>query len=92
MVGIGQSCNHKAATVCRIEKIMRNGLTSPSCTSSSNEWLPCRKEAEPTKFENLNFNRKEFSDKGKHRRLLISTPKINFEPLASSLKKKITLK
>ena len=56
MAGMGQSYNHVAAAMFRVEAAVRNGLTKPSCTSSSNEWLPCRKEVESSKIKNLNFN------------------------------------
>ena len=75
MAGMGQSCNHVAAAIFRVEAAVRNGLANPSCTSSSNEWLPCRKEVEPSKIKNLNFNREGFVDRGKQKRSLFSTPK-----------------
>ena len=58
MVGMGQSCNHVAAAAFRVEAAARNN--KPSCTSSSNEWLPCRKEVEPSKIKSVNFNREGF--------------------------------
>ena len=32
MTGMGQSCNHDAAALCKIDAVVRNGLTDPSCT------------------------------------------------------------
>ena len=75
MAGMGQSCNHVAAAMFRVEAAVRNGLTNPSCTSSSNEWLPCRKEVEPSKIKNLNLNREGFGDRGKQRGYSFQHPK-----------------
>ena len=87
MAGMSQSWNYVAAALFRVEAAVRNGLTNPSCASSSNEWLPCRKEVEPSKIKNLNFNQKVFGDRGKQKRLLISTSNKNFQPLASCSRK-----
>ena len=91
MAGMGQSCNHVAAAMFRVEAAVRNGLTNPSCTSSSNEWLPCRKEVEPSKIKNFNFNQDGFGDRGKQKRSLVSRPKKNFQPLASCSRKLLNL-
>ena len=34
MAGMGQTCNHVASAMYRVEAAVRNGLTNPSCTSS----------------------------------------------------------
>jgi len=91
MAGMGQTCNHVAAAMFRVEAAVRNGLTNPACTSSSNEWLPCRKEVAPTKIKNLNFNRDDFASRGKKKRPLVSTPKKVFNPLAKNTKKLLDL-
>ena len=91
MAGMGQSCNHVAAAMFRVEAAVRNVLTNPSCTSSSNKWLPYWKEVEPSKIKNLNFNRERFGDRGKKKRSLISTPKSNFQSLASCSEKLLNL-
>ena len=44
MTGVGETCNHVAAAMFRVEAAVRTGLTNPSCTSSANECLPCRKD------------------------------------------------
>ena len=43
MADMGQSCNHDAVAIYRIEAAVRNWLTSPSCTSTANQWLPNHK-------------------------------------------------
>ena len=43
MVGMSETCNHVTAVMFRVEAAVRNDLENPSCTSSANEWLPCRK-------------------------------------------------
>ena len=91
MAGMGQSCSHVAAATFRVEAAVRNRLTNPSCTSSSNESLPGRKEVEPSTIKNLNFNREGFGDRGKEKRSFISTPKMNFHPLASCSRKLLNL-
>ena len=60
MTGIGQTCNHAAATLFRIEAMVRIGLTNPSCTSQANEWLPCKKKFKPSKLKNIDFSREDF--------------------------------
>lgn len=91
MAGMGQTCNHVAAAMYRVEAAVRNGLTNPSCTSSVNEWLPCRKDVAPCKIKDLNFNREDFAQRGKKKRSLVATPKRNFNPLANSTKKLLNL-
>ena len=91
MAGTDQSCNHVAAAVFRVEAAVKNGLTNPSLTSSSNEWLPCRKKVGPNKIKNLNFNREGSGDRDKQKRSLISTPKKNFQLLADSSRKLFNL-
>ena len=70
-----QSCNHVAAAMFRVDAAVRNGITTLSCTSPSNEWFPCRKKVESSKIKNLNFNRGGFSDRVKQISLLVLTPK-----------------
>ena len=48
---MGETCNHVATAMFRVEAAVRTALTNPSCTSSSNEWLPCRKDFKPTKIK-----------------------------------------
>ena len=91
MAGTGQSCNHVAAAMFRVEAAVKKGLTNPSRTSSSNEWLPCRKKVRPSKIKNLNFNREGSGDRDKQKRSLISTSKKNFQPLADSSRKLFNL-
>ena len=91
MAGTDQSCDHVAAAVFRVEAAVKNGLTNPSRTSSSNEWLPYRKKVGPSKIKNLNFNREGSGDRDKQNRSLISTPKKNFQLLADSSRKLFNL-
>ena len=91
MAGIGETCNHVAAAVFRAEAAVRTGLTNPSCKSSANEWLPCRRDIEPTKIKDLNFDREDFAQRGKKKRPLVTSPKKKFNPLAKSGKKTLSL-
>ena len=50
MVAIGQSFNHIAAAMCRVEAAVRNELTNRLRTSSSNKWILCGKKVEASKF------------------------------------------
>ena len=34
MAGMGETCNHVAAAMFRVESTVRTGLTNPSCKSS----------------------------------------------------------
>ena len=56
----------------RVEAAVRTGLTNPSCTSSANERLPCRKDIQPTKIKNLNLDREDFAQRGRNKRTLVA--------------------
>ena len=57
----GQSCNHVAAAIYRIEAAaVKNGLTNPSCYSTVNQWLPNHKDVQPIKVKDMNFGREDF--------------------------------
>ena len=58
-----------------MEAAVPTGLTNPSCSSSANELLPCRKDIEPTKIKDLNFDREDFAWRGKKKRSLAVSPK-----------------
>lgn len=92
MAGMGETCNHVAAAMFHIEAAVRTGLTNPSCTSSANEWLPCRKNVEqPLKLKDINFSREDFAERGKKKRALVASPKKKFDPLANCNKKPLSL-
>ena len=91
MAGMGETCNHIAAAMFRVEAAVRTGLTNPSCTSSVNEWLPRRKDIEPAKIKDLNFDREDFSQHGKRKRPFVASPKGEFNPLAKSDKTPLSL-
>ena len=50
MAGIGETCNHVAAAMCRVEAAVRIGLTNPTCTSNASEWMPSRKTIQPKRI------------------------------------------
>ena len=75
MAGMGETYNHVAAAMFRLEIAVSTGLTNLSCTSSANEWLPFRKDIEPTKIKDLNFDREDFAQRGKKKRPLVASPK-----------------
>ena len=64
---MGETCNHVAAAMYRIESAVRIGLTNPACTSKANEWLPNQKTIEPKTIKDLDFNREDFGKRGKNR-------------------------
>ena len=84
MAGMSGTCNHVAALLFRVEAAVRLGLTNPSCTTKSCEWLPNRKNVQPTKVKNLSFSRDDFGKRRKKTRQLVSTPKKEFNPLANT--------
>ena len=55
--GMGEICNHVAAAMFQVGAAVRIGLSNPSCTSSANEWLQCRKGYETTNIKDLNFDK-----------------------------------
>ena len=91
MAGTNETCNHVAAAVFRVEEAVRTGLTNPSCTSSANEWVLCRKDIDLTKVKDLNFARKDFAQQGEKRRPLVASLKKKFNLLAKSDKKTIVI-
>ena len=69
---MGETCNHVTAAVFGVRPAVCTGLTNPSCISSTNEWLPSRKDIGPTKryrtYKDLNFDRDEFAQRDKTKR------------------------
>jgi len=61
MAGMGQTCNHVAAALYRIEAVVRLGFTNLSCTSQLSKWLPNRKEIVPCKIKDIDFSRDKFA-------------------------------
>ena len=88
---MGQTCNHVAAALFRIEAVVRLGLLNPSCTSRPNKWLPCHINVAPSKVKNINFSREDFGQRGKKKRPLVSTAKKVFNPLVDCNKKLLSL-
>ena len=67
MAGMGETFNNVAAAMYRIEFAVRIALANPACTSKANEWLPNQKTIEPKNIKDLDFNREDFGQRGKHR-------------------------
>ena len=80
MAGLSQACNHVTACLFRVETAIRAGLTNPSCTSKSNEWLPDRIKVQPMKLKDINFERSDFGKRGGKSRLLFLHQKRNTIP------------
>ena len=83
----GKTCSHVTAAMLWVEAPVCTGLTNPSWTSSANEWPLCRKDISPTKIKDLNFDREDFAQCSKKKRLLLASPKKKFYSLAKSGKK-----
>ena len=64
MSGMYGTCNHVAAMLFRVEAA-RLGLTNPACTTNLFEWLPNRKDIQPTKVKNISFCLDDFGKRGK---------------------------
>ena len=75
MASIGEMCNHVAAATFQVNAVVSFGLTNPSCTSSANDWLPCKKIIEIAKLKDLNFNRKDFAHRCRKKITLAASPK-----------------
>ena len=56
MAGTGETYNHVAAAMYRVEAAVQIGLTNPTCTSNANEYLQIRKTIEPKKIKDLDFS------------------------------------
>ena len=74
--------NHFAAVMYRIETADRNGLTNPSCTNTTNQWLPNFKDTELIKVKDMNFGCEDFYQWGKKNQSTVSTPKKKYSPLS----------
>ena len=85
----GRGLNVQSSCCCSVSSGSSSShlFTNPLCTSSSNEWLPCRKDIEPTKIKVLNFDREDFAQRGKKKRPLVASPKKKI----NSLKKRLSL-
>ena len=83
MAGIGQTCNHVAAALFRIEAAVRMGLTNPSCTTTACEWLPNNKAVRMTRIKDLKLSRAKFGKQSKKQSELNCSPKKRFDPTAN---------
>ena len=91
MTDMGETCSYVAAAIFGVKAAVRIGLTNLSCASSAIEWLPCRKDIEPTKIKDSNFYREDFAQRGKKKRPLVASPKKKFSTLAKSDRKPLSL-
>ena len=91
MTDMGETCSYVAAAIFGVKAAVRIGLTNLSCASSAIEWLPCRKDIEPTKIKDLNFYREDFAQRGKKKRPPVASPKKKFSTLAKSDRKPLSL-
>ena len=60
MASMGETYNHVAAGMNRVEAAVRIGLTNRSCASNVKVWLTNHKTIEPKKIKDLNFSREDF--------------------------------
>ena len=80
MAGLSQTCNHVTASLFRVEAAIRAGLTNPSCTSKSNEWLPTRIKVQPMKLKDINWEISDFAKRGGKTQALFLQQKRNTIP------------
>ena len=92
VAGMGETCNHVAAAMYRVEASVRIGLTNPACTSNANEWLPNRKTIELKKIKDLDFSRHGFGQRGTKKRPLVASPKKRFDLLKNCDLKLLSIK
>ena len=90
MAGMSSTCNRVAAALFRVEAAMTLRHTNPAYTAKAYEWLPNRKDVQPVKIKDLNFNRDNFAKRGKKRKKMLSTPKRNYNPLINNNQKTLT--
>lgn len=50
---MSETCNHIDALLFRVDAAVTCGLTNPSCTAKTCEWLPNRKEVRPKNMVDL---------------------------------------
>ena len=67
---MGETCNHVAVVMYRVEILVRIARNNPPCTSNANESLPNKNIIEPKKIKDLDFSRKDFGQRRKKNRLL----------------------
>ena len=65
MAGVSGTCLHVAAMFYRVEAAVRLGLTNPSCTDKSCQWLPNRSDVVPAKVKDYKLSRDDFGKRGK---------------------------
>ena len=91
MTGMRETCNHVPAAMFQVDAAVGTGLINPSCTSSVNEQLSCRKDIEPTNIKNLDFNREDFAQRCKNERSLVASSKKKINRLVNLDKKLLSL-
>ena len=85
------TCLHVAAMFYRVEAAVRLGLTNPSCTEKSCQWLPNRSDVVPAKVKDFKLSRDDFGKRGKKTRKLVPTPKKLYNPINDKNVKPIKL-
>ena len=76
MTGMGQSCNHVATAMYRIEAAVRNGL-------ANHFRLPNHKDVQPMKVKEINFGREDFCQLGKKNATICVDTKEHIIPLVN---------
>ena len=61
---MGETCNHVAVVMYRVEILVRIARNNPPCTSNAKNII------EPKKIKDLDFSRKDFGQRRKKNRLL----------------------
>ena len=88
---MGETCNHVAAAMYRVEAAVRIGLTNPACTSNVNEWLQNRKTIEPKK-KKIKISVDKILARVEKKTLLVASLKKRFDPLKNCDLKPLSIK
>ena len=62
---MGETCNHVAAAMYRVEDAVWIVLTNPACKTNAIECLPNRENIERKKIKDLDLSQEDFGQRGK---------------------------
>ena len=81
---MSQTCNHVVSSLFHLEAACRLGLTNPSCTLKTCEWLPANRNVALLKIKDMKLSRNDFGKRGNVKRDVNPSPKKRYDPLNES--------
>ncbi|XP_030845477.1 uncharacterized protein LOC105436450 isoform X2 [Strongylocentrotus purpuratus] len=60
VAGLGQTCNHVAAMLFKLDHAFKSGLVNPACTSVANSWIATSKRVLPCRVKEVSWERHHY--------------------------------